>query len=471
MTARSPRRIAKFTASKPAAVPGGASSHTRSDGRKRIFDLKRKALGSIGAALLESSLGALGCQHGQVPPDAREAGVGAPIALTDFCAVFTADLCGFLITCGGAAYCNVTHCVTENECYGMEQLTGAVDSGAVRYDAAEVGTCEARFRTDPCGFGPLPPLPTVFDVLAQCPLALTPQLASGQACVSSIECGVGLTCNKTGNVCPGVCAPRINAGGPCEVSETCAAGLVCNAAHVCQRAAYAGASCSSNDGCAAVAPCAAATDVQPLTPCHGANLWCDLTMQVCRDGVAQGEACGATAAGQTACAEGLWCDATGVGQTGMCRAPGPSGAPCDVRGGCDTGLRCVSSPQLDAGTTAGQCAPPAAMGGACEITDDCAAGLACLAGSCAEPLAIGARCNSNPDCQAGLTCATEKCLKPVCPAAACADPDSTCVLGVCNGGVCQAHAKIGHACAAGADCTTGACSLGRCVDTSVCVAP
>jgi hypothetical protein len=336
------------------------------------------------------------------------------------CTTFTGALCAYLMQCRGVPYCDLAHCLADNDCSGFPALGRALKAGAVAYDAGKGGACLARFATDPCGFGPLSPSPGVFDVLTRCPGSLTPRLARGAACVSSAECAAGTFCADAAVGCSGVCVPFATVGEGCGAGASCASGLTCDARAVC-------------------------------TPLAVADV--------------EGAACGATPGSVTACASGLWCDATASDAQGACRAVGGVGAPCSALGGCQPSLHCAG---VVAPATSGQCASPAFAGGGCELSSECAPGLVCDSGTCGAPFDVGIRCRSDGDCRAGLTCATEKCLDAKCPGDDCTDPNSWCVLGVCQSGLCRTRARTGAPCLSGGDCVSGTCAAGACAATDVC---
>jgi hypothetical protein len=337
------------------------------------------------------------------------------------CAAFTRALCAHAIECEGEPYCTVDHCLAQSSCTGFNALAAALRGGAVTYDATAGGTCLARFAADPCGLGTLPRDPTVFDVLAACAGALTGRLPLGAACVATIECGAGLSCDGASLGCGGKCATQASAapGSPCARYADC--------------------------------------EVGP------ASLWCDTMAGVCAAGVDAGSGCGLLPAGITACAPGLWCDAVSSAAAGTCRSPGGAGSPCNDLGGCEASLHCEGYAPTAPDAGLGSCALPGDAGAACELSSDCAPGLVCVAGACGLPFGVGVRCNSDAYCAAGLTCATEKCLETKCPGDDCTDPNAWCVLGACRGGVCQTLAPAGAPCAAGGDCASGVCTGGVCV--------
>jgi hypothetical protein len=377
---------------------------------------------------------------------------GPSLAPDSLCSTFTRALCSYLMQCQGVPYCDLDHCLSRNSCYGFSELAHALDTGAVAYDSSKGGACFESFGNDPCHFGSLPVTPDVFDVLAQCPGALAPELKQGDRCVSSSECGASSYCKNTGHNCPGVCTSFATAGEACGAGASCGVGLMCNSRNLCQP--------SGADG----SPCAGYADCGPPS----SSLWCSAMAGTCMPGVASGAACGATVAGLTVCAQGLWCDAVSIDGQGVCRPSGDAGAPCNDQGACQTALHCAGYQPSGANATLGQCTPPATAGGNCELSSDCATGLVCNYGACGPPFDVGLRCRSDSYCQQGLTCATEKCLHASCPGEACSDPSSACVLSVCKDGRCQDRAKAGEACVVGGDCLSGACVAGRCADASAC---
>jgi len=380
------------------------------------------------------------------------------------CATFTRALCSYLMQCQSVAYCDLSHCLAENDCYGFPQLEQAVDEGAVVYDPSKAAACFESFGSDPCHLGALPPTPDVFDVLSRCAGSLTPQLTQGKPCVSSSECGADLYCNIAGQICPGSCTPFATTGQSCAGGASCGAGLMCSSQNICRPNATAGSPCSGYSDCQSNASC-----VDP--PCASPSLWCDSTTGTCMPGVAQSAACGVTPGGPIACAQGLWCNALASDGQGTCQPPGAEGAPCNDLGGCQTGLHCAGYAPQGGTPSLGQCALPATEGGNCEANTDCATGLVCVGGACSPPLDVGLRCNSDSYCKPGLTCATEKCLHASCPGQPCSDPNSACVLSVCKEGQCQDRARVGEPCVVGGDCTTGTCVAAKCAAASTCVSP
>jgi hypothetical protein len=367
------------------------------------------------------------CGSATSAPRAGESAFTDTRAPGSACVNFTRALCTYLMQCQHVPYCTLDHCLAESDCAGFAELGNALRAGAVAYDASKGEACLASFAANPCSLGVLPQSPDVFDVLSQCPGALTPQLRQGAACTSSAECMLGLACAGAASGCPGVCSPQRRAfpGSPCVGYSDCESG--------------------------------------------GPSLWCDLTTGACAPGVDAGAACGATAIGLTACADGLWCDAVSSGTQGECRLPGGAGAPCNDLGGCGESFHCSGYAPSGATAMLGLCAPPGDAGVACEISSDCATNLACIGGTCGGRLDVGVRCNSDDQCRPGLTCATEKCLEAKCPGDDCTDPNAACVLSLCRDGHCQPRARTGEPCVVNGDCGSGACAAGSCAPAGACI--
>jgi hypothetical protein len=388
----------------------------------------------------------------------------APIAIGDLCPVFTRDLCVYLMQCNGARYRDLDHCTRELDCFGMNELLAAADSGAVLYDPSLVGQCHARFLESPCTFGFFLFTPDIFEVLSWCPGTLTPKLGTGQSCVSSGECVEGLYCYKgTDWLCPGTCQARGTNGASCAGSAQCADGFRCNS-DICVPDPKAGDACPGGAGCAYSVSC-------PADQVCPENIWCDLSVGQCQPGRLEGQACGlmstATASYLAQCAVHLWCNSLGSGQ-GTCQKPNADNGPCNSQPyACAQGLHCngYSTASL------GACVGPSAAGGDCTGDDDCQTGLVCLAGACSAPAASGETCTSDGNCAPGLICSANVCRSARYPGDSCNSTDLLCAFSRCVNGTCQDYAKVGEPCQAAEDCSTGHCAAGVCYDDSVCNAP
>jgi hypothetical protein len=394
---------------------------------------------------------------------------GQPISLDQLCAAFATDLCTFQMQCESSDFRDMAHCLAETDCLGVATLRGEVSRGAVSYDAAAAGACQARFQADPCHFASFLFLPDVFQVLADCPGTLTPETADGATCVATPECPTGDYCKRSGRSCPGTCRPYLNVGDSCAgAASLCAPGSFC-ANNTCRPTPQAGATCTSAADCGATVTCTPAAD--PST-CPSDNLWCDLgATNTCKKGVGLGANCGSVtnngATTTVACQPSFWCDAF-LNQAGSCRAFGGAGTPCNQLG-CAQGLHCVGYSSVGPQAALGVCTAASASGGGCTLDTDCATGLYCQVLACEPPAGVGGICNgSDSDCQPGLFCATNTCMTARYPGESCADSGSGCVHGICRSGTCVDHAKAGEACTANGDCVSATCANGACADVSVC---
>jgi hypothetical protein len=404
------------------------------------------------------------------PASKMDAVVSAPpIAIEDLCPVFTKDLCTYLMQCGGVRYRDLDHCVSDLDCYGMNDLIAANRSGAVVYDPGKVGACHARFIQSPCTFAFFLFTPDIFEVLSYCPGTLTPKLGAGGACSSSGECTQGLYCHKgASGACPGTCRAFAQAGESCAGNARCAENLSCkNDACVADVQKKAGDSCSGSATCNYSFSC-------PSDRVCPENIWCDPTVGTCQPGRLEGEACGMMGTGSSSylanCAVHLWCDGPMLG-TGVCRRPSQSGGPCNSQlDSCASGLHC--SGYVSGGTSVqlGTCTGPSAAGGDCMVSKDCQTGLVCTSGKCKPPALSGETCSSDSSCAGGLVCDSQVCRAARYPGDAC-DATQSCTHGRCVNGTCQPHAKVGQPCQLGSDCATGVCVSGACYDNSVCPAP
>jgi hypothetical protein len=402
--------------------------------------------------------------------DAGDAGLdAAPVPLGSLCALFTHDLCIYLMQCNQAPYRDLAHCEAELDCYGLPQLQAAAAEGGVIYDPAKVGVCNARFQANPCGFGFFLFTPDIFKVLAYCPGTITPRLEAGAPCVSA-ECVPGLYCEKDAGRCPGTCNPYATVGASCAGSVQCDPSLQCTSgfgtsSEVCEFPAEAGSPCTS--GCGSTENC-------PADPqnCPVQNLWCDSTSHTCKPGVGEGAPCGPQPDGGPtgACASNLFCDQVFLDKPGICRKASDAGGPCNQIG-CSAGLHCAGYVSLGADAGLGRCVGPSADGGPCNSPSDCVGGAYCGNGACGGGLAFGATCSQDTDCQSGLTCASRTCAHAAYPGDPCDGTSTVCVLSLCKNGTCVDHAKVGQPCTMNTDCATGTCYQGTCADTSVCPVP
>jgi hypothetical protein len=419
--------------------------------------------GKSGGATADAGAGGRGGAGGQADAGS-DAGQSLPLA--ELCAAYTADLCTYLMQCESSDFKDMAQCLAETDCLGVATLMKEVAAGAVGYDPAAAGACQARFQSDPCHFAPYLFIPEVFEVLVQCPGTLTPMRAAGGPCADTTECPTGYFCQRAGKLCPGTCTAFTPLGQACSNGAPCGPGGDCLNG-ICRPPPKAG------DTCASASDCGGVVYTCPADPTCPQNIWCDVAgTHTCQVGVGAGATCGPVSAdggaGTTiACDHTLWCDSALINQSGTCQAFGGAGTRCN-QDGCGPGLHCVGFTTNGAVVTLGTCTAPGGNGDPCTFSGDCATGLGCPSGTCVPPVGIGSPCTIDTDCQSGLFCSNSVCLTARYPGDPCGDATSACVHSLCKSGTCVDHAKAGQPCSAGADCVSGTCTSGACVDTSVC---
>ena len=423
------------------------------------------ALSSVLVASL--ALGACGSAPGDDAVDGGDdstPGASGPIAVEDLCPIFTKDLCRYLIECGGYQYQSVDDCVVEQDCYGLTQLEQSAQDGSVIYDPDKVGACHDRFSESPCDFASFFFAPDIYEVLAYCPGTLSPQLDSGDSCVSDGECKEGLYCFKPDYQCPGTCeAPRTD-GATCPSGAQCADGFRCNDG-LCAAVAKAGDSCVTES-------CSYSVSCKKGEICDG-NIWCNAD-KICEAGRGVGEACGppdGPFSPKANCAVGLYCDSLETFGPGLCQAPSAEGGTCTSDSdSCQDGLHCLGT-KVDDQPARGTCAPPSARDGDCRFDGDCQDELTCVGGVCGDAVGVGSECSFlDNDCAEGLICKDNACAEPVYFGDDCSDKIS-CGFGRCVDAKCVPSLRVGETCASNPDCSSNHCVDGKCYDSSVCRAP
>ncbi len=427
--------------------------------------------GLVLVGLVVSLMGACGQSTDSVPEGsggstgngvARDYSSAEPVELKDLCPLFTSDLCLYLMQCGELDYRDAAHCEAEMQCYGLEQLEQSAAAGHVDYRPDKVGACHARFVDDPCNFAFFLFTPDIFEVLGHCDGTLEPRQADGEACVSHGECMTGY-CSKEGRTCPGECgtAGLAQLGESCAETD-CAPDLDCDSESICRAPIAAGEPCGANFDCFD-----GSSSVRNGELVDG-SLYCDRRTNTCMNSPVVGEACGRigedpATAFFSRCDLG-WCDDDSPERPqGVCRADGELGEPC---GDCVQGLRCIG--EETAGT--GRCEAYGGVGSSCTSQfRDCEEDLFCTPeGTCSEKLGVGASCTVDHGCQSDICGEAGTCLGAAYPGDDCSSPATECVFGLCQDGTCVRRMKVGEPCAENAECATGDCAGGVCVDDSVC---
>ena len=299
---------------------------------------------------------------------------------------------------------------------------------------------------------------------------------AGAPCLENANCLSELYCPSP-SVTESQCAPRLGAGSPCSAYEdSCQADLVCvpdagGSNYVCTSKPGPGELCTSSQGGAQ--PCRADCycPTQPVAcaplPTSGqacpnglcvSTAYCDPTdsSAVCRDRVAENEACSAGAMQRLMpCSSGLQCKPAAAP---TCRELLPDGSPCMDSIQCLAGSYC-SADRL--------CAPRLGAGGDCMFDPTgCAADFYCdvYAFTCTERLGQGGDCMVSPyACAADMFCSgPAMTCQPRIPAGqGCTPPFDECATDAyCDGSQCLALPGAGSPCAPGSMCLAGSYCLG-----------
>ncbi|HEX6273330.1 MAG TPA: Dickkopf N-terminal cysteine-rich domain-containing protein [Polyangiaceae bacterium] len=396
------------------------------------------------------------------PSDAGSDAGSQSGSLEGLCGEYVEAMCRFYTECFDEVFRDHAQCVSELECYGVENLENAVREGRVGYDAARVRECFETLRSEPCA---LPVLGTLQNeafgvdrLLRACKGAVEPHQQQGDVCFATGECVYGHRCIET-NGCPGSCErvpgwqePCLE-GGHCYNPQACLEG-------VCRLLARAGEPCSSPLDCREDLDCAPngrCTTVERARlgePCrldlNGAKparlcdegLFCFLEQDLggtCRPLATGGESCVSDAS----CLPGHFCSNLAAPTQPVCHPLGGIGALCNQDAWCREGLRCGGP--LTADGRFGTCSLPFALGEPC--------GGVGIRGSCDD----------------GLICNGQRCLNARYDGEACDDPLATCVRGTCVEGRCRGFARLGQNCDMPDDCLSRSCESGRCADRSLCM--
>jgi len=410
-------------------------------------------------------------------------GSDARIELSELCDFYVEDVCRVEISCYDWEYRDLDHCRSASDCLGEALTKQSLEAGRISFDPAKAYQCHRRIAEDPCSLPLMLGVPTLEGALDACD-ALAPEQGIGDPCETSLECQGELVC-VTDLQCPGTCQPYAQEGEPCgEGLAPCAptpappdCGEICIITDtlscrdgVCKMPGELGEPCADSNDCAS-------------------DTFCDTTNLVCTSYPARGEAC------STRCAPGSRCD-TPLDEGAVCVELSAAGGPCMTPLDCEDGLNCLGFPD-------GICQPFGAPGADCDFETDCQSGLRCVPdgsdpfGVCATgPGDTGAPCDDDYDCLESLACDTtaqvcgdlpgegeacdQRCSEGLaCGSQACApilgpgDPceDGTgpsCTHSYCLDGTCHELLALGAQCTENAECKSGRCTDGVCVDGSGC---
>lgn len=307
----------------------------------------------------------------------------------------------------------------------------ALASGRLRFDEDAAERCLDFIRKASCEASPLTPVMTTRGLEYDDPCAfLQGQVAQGQPCTRSVECGTGMYCAfAEGEQCLRVCTPRPAPGTPVTDADACAPGELL-VDFRCQRPLERGAACDSTDlgldgPCAWGLRCAPQSHTcQPQRTvgdaCGGdSDTWCGWS-RVCFDGTCrplrkEGESCNATSAGQRYglqdCQVGLFCDAD-RGQRGVCRTPRAVGEACRGDSECPPNGMCLGARGYE--DEWGTCVRLPSRGQPCTADRRCAGTLSCHpdTSTCLRTAFEGELCHDGVACVASTSCIEGLCRAP-----------------------------------------------------------
>lgn len=307
-------------------------------------------------------------------------GGGGSMSVSDFCnALLSADAMLASQCFGGAAS---EYLSEENALQGSGGACGALEAavtaGRITYDSDTAAACLSAYTSLSCADlaqGMLEP--------AACSSTIAGTVAKGGSCFGDDDCaGTASYCDITSATsCTGKCAPKIAAGGTCSNTGgggECVTGYSCSSsgtgAAKCTKTAATktaakGASCAITAGnvveCAMGLLCNAKTQVCDAPVAEGdactpgddtcvAFTYCDATSKTCTADPTTGGKCGIPT-GQMEyidCLGGTYCKMTSGSESGVCAAPGGTGATCEG------GQGCIGTCTMAAGATTGTCTAP-----------------------------------------------------------------------------------------------------------------
>jgi N-acetylneuraminic acid mutarotase len=367
---------------------------------------------------------------------------GAPCTDGNLCT--TVDACANGI-CSGT----LVVCVAQDQCHvaGTCDASTGQCSNPPRPDGTSCNDGNLCTSNDVCASGVCGGMPVTCTAQDQCHLAGTCNPATGQC--TNPPAANGSACND-GNLCTtgDACSAGVCSGTPftctaidqCHVAGTCnpttgacsnppaGNGTVCNDGNLCTN----GETCQNGI-------CSSSTSTvvcNALDQCHLAGT-CDPATGICSNPIK---------ANGTTCDDGRACTTGDACQAGVC-TPAAQSCPCSSNTDCVPIDQChLATCDLSTGRCSNQTEPD---GVACNDGNACTSGETCQAGVCSSPTSV-VTCTPLDECHNVGVCDSGSgvCSNPPKP------NGSSCSVGTCIGGVCNAQPDGGVTDAASADAAT-----------------
>jgi hypothetical protein len=131
---------------------------------------------------------------------------------------------------------------------GIQAITDAVARGRTTYNADQAAECLLGIATVDCQSWPLS---AGASLPAGCETVIVPQVASGGACRSAVECTTGF-CTGATSTADGTCLPRAAGGDNCAqvlLQNSCQDGLFCDSTNLCSAIKAEGSVCTRAREC------------------------------------------------------------------------------------------------------------------------------------------------------------------------------------------------------------------------------
>jgi hypothetical protein len=131
---------------------------------------------------------------------------------------------------------------------GIQAITDAVARGRTTYNADQAAQCLLGIATVDCQSWPLS---AGASLPAGCETVIVPQVASGGACRSAVECTTGF-CTGATSTADGTCLPRAAGGDNCAqvlLQNSCQDGLFCDSTNLCSAIKAEGSVCTRAREC------------------------------------------------------------------------------------------------------------------------------------------------------------------------------------------------------------------------------